>query len=239
MVWLLEKQIEELKKRVTKQGWYVEDTIRLVAVAFKERKPDLAEQVAPHYWEIFNAHLDIVKFSQVVSASFAPHGWSLRFVFGSVLISKALLDIADRVQGISVNASELVKEPELSQSSLITEMFSFAQRMLRKALRIYVDQNIEVGATVCSQNSFIERMYEKFREEVISVMKDNGRFVRRGALLLDIARATKEVSDFSVQIIETTLYIQTARFHKCYGSELREFLIDEFKELARTPEGYF
>lgn len=238
MTWLLEQQLDELKKQVTKQGWYVEDTLRLTAEAIRERNAEAGSLVKSHFWDIFNTYLDIVGFSQVISASFGPQGKHLRFVFGSVLISKALLDIAERLDDIAEITSRLLKEPELSQSVTLGEMFSLAQRMLRKALRIYVDQNVEGAASVCSQDSFVDRAYERLRDELTSIMKENGRLVSRGVLLLEIARAIGEVSDFAVQIIEVTFYIQRGKFHRCFGNELREFSLADFKEMVRDSEGF-
>uniref|UniRef100_A0A7C4W309 Phosphate uptake regulator PhoU n=1 Tax=Fervidobacterium thailandense TaxID=1008305 RepID=A0A7C4W309_9BACT len=229
MRWLLQERTEELKKKVTKQGWYVEDTLRLTLEAFKERNPELVCRISEQYWDAYNTYLEVLKDAQLISVSLSPHGYYLRLVFGSVVVSKVLLDISNRLNDIAENISNLVREPDLNLSALLPEMFTFAQKMLRKALRIYVDQNIEGAAAVCAQDAYIDRMFEKFANEVIEVMKENGRLVRRGTLLIDIARAIEEISDFAVQIIEATHYIVTAKFYKCEGDNLSEFSLEYFK----------
>lgn len=229
MKWLLQERAEELKKKVTKQGWYVEDTLRLTLEAFKERNPELVGRISEQYWDVYNTYLEVLKEAQLISVSLSPHGYHLRFVFGSVIVSKILLDISNRLNDIAENIVHLVREPELNLSALLPEMFSFAQKMLRKALRIYVDQNIEGSAAVCAQDAYIDRAYEKFTNEVIELMKENGRLVKRGTLLIDIARAIEEISDFAVQIIEATHYIITAKFYKCEGDDLVEFSLEYFK----------
>ncbi|HOM73510.1 MAG TPA: phosphate uptake regulator PhoU [Fervidobacterium sp.] len=226
---MIKDKSEELKKMVTKQGWYVEDLLRITAESFKERNSDLAKQIKHDYWDIYDSYLEILNFSQVLLGTFAPNSYYLRFTSGSVIVSKILLDITDRLKDIAENIICLVKEPEINQSIMLPEMFAFSQKMLRKSLRIYVDQNIEGAVGVCMQDAKIDEAYGGFKGEIIRIVQDNPRLINRGSMLLDISRAIEEISDFAVQIIETTYYILTARHYKCYEDELHEFSLELFK----------
>lgn len=229
MKWLVEENLEELKKSVIKEGWYVEDLLRITTEAFKERNSGLARQVEEEYWEIYNEYLSILNFSQIVVATCNPSGYQLRFIFGSVLISKILLDISTRLKDIASDINLLVKEPELNQSIMLPEMFSFAQKMLRKSLRIYVDQNLEGASGVCAQDATMDGMFSKFNDDIIRIIQDNPRLVRRGLLLMDISKALEEISDFSTQIIEVNFYVLTGKYHTCFNDELQPFSLELFK----------
>ncbi len=228
--WMVTDKSEELKKMVTKESWYVEDILRITAESFKERNTDLAKQVKHDYWDVYDAYLEILDFSQVLLGTFAPNSYYLRFISGSVIVSKILLDITDRLKDIAENIIYLVKEPEINQSIMLPEMFSFSQKMLRRSLRIYVDQNIEGAAGVCTQDAKIDEAYSSFKEEIIRIVQDNPRLINRGSMLLDISRSIEEISDFATQIIETTCYILMAKHYKCYDDELHEFSLEIFDE---------
>ncbi|MCX7653134.1 MAG: phosphate uptake regulator PhoU [Fervidobacterium sp.] len=229
MKWLTKDNVEELKKLIIKEGWYVEDLLRITAEAFKERNIELAKQVEDEYWDVYNEYLEILNYSQVIVGLCNPNGYDLRFVFGSALISKILLDIGKRLKDIVFDIKQLVREPELNQSVMLPEMFSFSQKILRRALRIYVDQNLEGASGVCSQDSIIDGMFAKFNDDIIKIIQDNPRLVRRALLLMDISKALEELSDFSVQIIEVTYYILTGKYHTCYNDLLQPFSIEIFK----------
>lgn len=229
MKWLAKVNLEELKKLIIKEGWYVEDLLRVTTEAFKERNSELAKQVEQDYWEVYDEYLAIINSSQIVVATCSPSGYDLRFIFGSVLISKILLDISTRLKDIAVDINLLVKEPEINQSIMLPEMFSFAQRMLRRALRIYVDQNLEGASGVCSQDATMDGMFSKFNDDIIRIIQDNPRLVKRGLLLMDISKALEEISDFSVQIIEVTFYVVTGKYLTCFNDSLQPFSLEAFK----------
>jgi len=229
MKWLTEGNLEELKKSVIKEGWYVEDLLRITTEAFKERNNELAKQIEDEYWEVYDEYLSILNSSQIIVATCNPSGYDLRFIFGSVLISKILLDISTRLKDIASDINLLIREPELNQSIMLPEMFSFAQKMLRKALRIYVDQNLEGASGVCSQDATMDGMFTKFNDDIIRIIQDNPRLVRRGLLLMDISKALEEISDFSVQIIEVTFYVLKGTYHTCFNDNLQPFSLELFR----------
>ncbi|MFN3328001.1 MAG: phosphate signaling complex PhoU family protein, partial [Fervidobacterium pennivorans] len=231
MKWLTEINTSEIKKVVIKEGWYVEDLLRITHQAFRDRDIELAQKVEQDYWKVYNEYLSIVNNSQIIIAMCAPTGYSLRFVFGSTLISKILLDISTRLKDIASDITELVKEPDVSKSIMLPDMFLFAQKMLRKALRVYVDQNIEGASGICTQDSVMDQMFLNFNEEIIRLIQDNPRVIRRGLLLMDISKALEEISDFSVQIIEITHYILTGKYYTCYNDNLQLFSFELFTNL--------
>lgn len=229
MKWLIETNINEMKKILTKEAWYVEDLLRLTMEAFKERNLELAKKVKNQYWDIYEEYLNILNFSQTIVGTSNPSGYELRFIFGSVLVAKVLLDISSRLKDIAEDIENLVKEPELNQSIMLPEMFSFAQKMLRKALRIYVDQNTEGAYGICNQDEVMDKMFEKFQEDITTIIQNNPRLIKRGLILLDISKVLEEISDFAVQIIEITFYILTGNYYTCYNNELQQFSVGNFK----------
>ncbi|MGC8819526.1 MAG: phosphate signaling complex PhoU family protein [Fervidobacterium sp.] len=231
MKWIVEKSIGELKKAVTKEAWYVEDILRLTSEAFKERKIETAKIVEERCWDVYNEYLNIVRGSQIIVGTCNPEGYALRFLFGSVLVSKILLDASSRLKDISDDIKMLVKEPEMNQSAMVPEMFSFVQKMMRRALRVYVDQNIEGAQGICSQDAFMDEMFLKFKDEIITLIQNNPRVVKRGLLLMDISKALEEICDFAVQIIEITFYILTGKNYTCYGHQFQLFSVDVFKSM--------
>ncbi|MFN3691642.1 MAG: phosphate signaling complex PhoU family protein [Fervidobacterium sp.] len=231
MKWLTEINTSEIKKAVIKEGWYVEDLLRITYQAFRDRDIELAQKVEHDYWKVYNEYLSIVNNSQIIIAMCTPTGYNLRFVFGSTLISKILLDISTRLKDIACDITELVKEPDVSKSIMLPDMFLFAQKMLRKALRVYVDQNIEGASGICNQDSVMDQMFLNFNEEIIRLIQDNPRVIRRGLLLMDISKALEEISDFSVQIIEITHYILTGKYYTCHNDNLQLFSFEAFTNL--------
>lgn len=231
MKWLTEINTSEIKKIIIKEGWYVEDLLRITHEAFRDRNKTLAQKVEQDYWKVYNEYLTTVNNSQIIIAICAPTGYELRFIFSSTLISKILLDIGTRLKDISSDIIELVKEPDVSQSIMLPEMFVFAQKMLRKALRVYVDQNIEGASGICTQDFVMDQMFNKFNEEIIKLIHVNPRLIKRGLLLMDISKALEEISDFSVQIIELTYYILTGNYCTCLNDNLQLFSLETFTNL--------
>ena len=86
MKWMVTDKSEELKKMVTKESWYVEDILRITAESFKERNTDLAKQVKHDYWDVYDAYLEILDFSQVLLGTLAPNSYYLRLISGSVIV---------------------------------------------------------------------------------------------------------------------------------------------------------
>ncbi|AFG34537.1 phosphate uptake regulator [Fervidobacterium pennivorans DSM 9078] len=231
--WIIKEKLEELKKYVVKEGWYVEDIFQNCSVAFRERNDVIAKEVNNNYWDVYNEYLMILEFSQQLFGMFTPDKRDLRFISGSVIIAKILLDIAARLRDIASDIMDLVKEPDINQSISIPDMFRFSQRMLRKSLRVYVDQNLEGAAAICAQDAQIDESYSKFNEEIVRLIQDNPRVVKRALILMDISKGLEEISDYSVQIIEVTHFIITGKYYTCYKDSLKEFSLELFKDLSQ------
>ncbi|MGC9771475.1 phosphate uptake regulator, PhoU [Fervidobacterium changbaicum] len=232
MKWIINEKLEELKKYVVKEGWYVEDIFQSCAVAFRERSETLAKEVNKSYWDVYNEYLMILDFSQQLFGMFTPDKRDLRFISGSVIVAKVLLDIADRLRDIASDIINLTKEPDINQSISIPDMFKFSQRMLRKSLRVYVDQNLEGSAAICSQDAQIDESHAKFKDEIVRLIQDNPRVVKRALMLMDISKGLEEISDYSVQIIEVTHFILTGKYYTCYKDLLKEFSLEIFKDFS-------
>ncbi|MFN3328978.1 MAG: PhoU domain-containing protein, partial [Fervidobacterium pennivorans] len=112
MKWIIKEKLEELKKYVVKEGWYVEDIFQNCSIAFKERNDIIAKEVNNNYWDVYNEYLMILEFSQQLFGMFTPDKRDLRFISGSVIIAKILLDITDRLRDIASDILDLVKEPD-------------------------------------------------------------------------------------------------------------------------------
>ncbi len=213
--WIVKEEISEIRKKITKLGWIVEDMYMKTSTAFKNRDQDLAFKLSDEFWNVYNLYIEIFDNIQVLFGTFVLRDYELRFLTGSLVISENLMNIARECQNMNELIVEMTKEPELYQSALLPNIMISAQKMLRKSLRMYIDENIEGSVKSCEQAVEIELMYEKLRNDLNEYIKLNPKVLKRGLILMDIAKSVLSTVEDSIEIIENSFYILTGEHKKC------------------------
>ncbi len=228
--WILSEEISELRKKITKLGWVVEDMYMKTTTAFKNRDQDLAYNLVDEFWDIYNLYIEIFDYIQTIFGTFTLRDYELRFLTGSLVVSENLMNIARECQNMNELIIQMTKEPELYQNALLPNMMVSAQKLLRKALRMYIDENLEGSVHSCEQALELEILYEKFRNDLSEYIKLNPKVLKRGLILMDIAKSVVSTADDSIEIMENSFYILTGEHKKCNKGKFEPV---EFEKMRR------
>jgi phosphate transport system protein len=220
---LLSDRVEEFKKGVLKAGWFIEKMFRNSISALVERNESLAKEVIADEEVVDQMEVEIQEKAMEILGLFSPIGKPLLTVTAGIRVAELIENIADKCHDIAKNVLELMEEPPLKPLEDIPNMANQTSEMLKFALRMFADVNVEKSFEVCRMDSKVDDLYEKVREELLLYMMESPKYVKRALLLLEIAGHIEIIADYATNIVEVSVYMVQGEPYKCYHDELLLF----------------
>jgi phosphate transport system protein len=214
---LLERELDILRDRLLLMGGETELALQRAMHALVQRDSDAANQVLENDRVIDRMELEIDRLSVEVLALRRPVAKELRAVISIGKITPILERIADHASSIARAALELTDEPELKTFGELEEMSERAAEMLQAALDAFTSNDSERARSLIGQDEEIDRIYERFFDDLMMEMSRDNSKATRLARLLFVAKNLERIGDYVKDICELTVYMREAVFIKHAG----------------------
>ena len=134
----LQREIENLKKKLLNLGAIVESTVRDATLSIETQDNKLAQKIIDNDINIDNIEVEIEEDCLKILALHQPVAIDLRFIVAVLKINNDLERIGDLAVNVAERAIFLADKPRIDMSSDLVEMARNAQSMLKNSLPGFV-----------------------------------------------------------------------------------------------------
>lgn len=203
----LERQIDDLKKRILTLSAVVEESFHQAIHSLEEMDTSLAEAVIERDVEVNEMEVDLEEECLKILALHQPVAIDLRFIVSVLKINNDL----ERISDLSVNIAQRTRGlAALKPAPIPFALFEMADKvesMLKKSLDSLVNLDMELAREVCRLDDEVDAMHK----DNYGLVKDQ---IRRQPEQLDalieylsLSRHLERIADLTTNIAEDVLYM--------------------------------
>ena len=203
----LQKEIENLKKRLLSLGAMVENAVREATLSIEKRDVSLANKVIEEDEEIDQTEVDIEEECLKILALHQPVAIDLRFIVAVLKINSDLERIGDLAVNIAERAVFLAGQPKVNVSLGLVEMAHGTQAMLKKSLDALVNLDAALAHDVCVSDDEVDAMNRQMYLKVQDAILKNPEQIASLIHLLSASRHLERIADHATNIAEDVIYM--------------------------------
>ena len=167
----LQREIENLKKKLLALGARIETSVRDAALSIEQQDADLAQKVIDNDIEIDHTEVEVEEDCLKILALHPPVAIDLRFIVAVLKINNDLERIGDLAVNVAERAVFLASRPKVNISSDLLDMAKSAQSMLKESLDALINHDAELAHKVCASDDVVDQMnrqmYLKVQEAIL------------------------------------------------------------------------
>ncbi|HAO19729.1 MAG: phosphate transport system regulatory protein PhoU [Desulfobacteraceae bacterium IS3] len=203
----LQRELENIKKRILSLGALVEDRVRLAVKSIKSRNTSEAEQIINLDHEIDEIEVEIEEECLKILALHQPVAVDLRFLVAVIKINNDLERIADEAVNIAYRVKTIAKNKDCNFIFDYTMMAEKAKTMLRMSLDSLVHLDTDMAMKVCLMDdevdAFCSRAYEQLKESIRQMPDKVGILIN----MFLVSRHLERIGDHATNIAEEVIYL--------------------------------
>lgn len=202
-------ELDELKKDLLKMGTLVEEAIFKAVKSLAQKDSELAQQVIDHDDMVDAMELEIERNCLSLIALQQPIAGDLRLIGTALKIITDLERMGDHASDIAKTTIRLEGQPLIKPLVDIPRMAETAQRMVRDALRAYVDADPQAALEMIRADDEIDHLYSQIFRELLLIMMQDPRTITQATQLLFVASHLERIADHATNVGEWTIYMVT------------------------------
>jgi len=203
----LQREIEQLKKKILALGATVENSVREAVDAVERRDIQLAEKVIRRDNEIDQLEVDLEEDCLKILALHQPVAIDLRFIVAVLKINNDL----ERIGDLSVNMAERAQMFGTSPHVLIpfdlVTISEKTQQMLRLSLDSLVNLDASAARDVCRMDDEVDRANRQTYGLVKDAIRTHTEQVDVHIAYLSVSRYLERIADHATNIAEDVIYM--------------------------------
>ncbi|MBN1846104.1 MAG: phosphate signaling complex protein PhoU [Sedimentisphaerales bacterium] len=203
----LQREIDNLKKKILNLGALVESRVRKATLSIQNRNPDLARDVIETDLEIDYVEVDVEEECLKILALHQPVAVDLRFIIAVLKINNDLERIGDLAVNIAERALYLVSQPPLGVSLDFVGMARRVQRMLKNSLDALVNFSASLAKEVCLDDDEVDAMNRQMYLSVQQGIRSQPQRVEPLIHMLSVSRHLERIADHATNIAEDVIYM--------------------------------
>jgi len=203
----LQKELEEIKKRILALGAMVEERVRMAIKAIKDWDADLAEEILRRDYEIDELEIEVEEECLKILALHQPVAVDLRFIIAVIKINNDLERIGDEAVNIGNRVQAIAKRQRLQLSFDYTVMAEKAASMLHMSLDALVNLDIDLAFKVLTMDDEVDRMQRETYDRIKEFMKHEPEASGYLINLYTMSRHLERVADHSTNIAEEVIHL--------------------------------
>ena len=200
-------QLEDLRNKLLGLAGKVELEIATSMRALQERDTALAEQVISSDREVNRLEVEIDKACQRLLVLRQPAASDLRFITTALKIVVDLERIGDLAVNIAERAIDLNQSPPLKPVHDLTRLAELCQKQVRAALDAFVEGDAAKAELVIKQDLLIDALYHNLFNELLALMMEDPRNIRRANSILFVAKHLERLGDHATNVAEMVIYM--------------------------------
>lgn len=207
----LEREVENLKKKIFSLSTIVEESVSRAVKSIGERDASLAERVIEADHEIDQMEIDVEEECLKILALHQPVAIDLRFIIVVLKMNNDLERIGDLAVNIAERSLSLSLSPGLPKQEVLLDFIKLmaqkAKSMLRKSLDALVNLDANLAREVCASDDEVDELYRNMFNQVRDGIKRNLEQVDYYLQLLGVSRHLERIADHATNISEDVMYM--------------------------------
>lgn len=200
-------QLDGLRNKLLSLGGKVETEVATAMRALSERDSKLAEAVISADREVNRLEVEIDEACRRLLVLRQPAASDLRFITTALKIVVDLERIGDLAVNVAERAIDLNQGPPLRPVHDLNKLAELCQRQVRAALDAFVDGNVAKAEAVIKDDDLIDSVYHNLFNELLALMMEDPRNIRRANSLLFIAKHLERLGDHATNVAEMVIYM--------------------------------
>tara|TARA_B110000858_G_scaffold198281_1_gene263706 strand:+ start:10087 stop:10740 length:654 start_codon:yes stop_codon:yes gene_type:complete len=204
----LQRDLDQLKKEILQLGNMVETAITNAILSFKDRRPELAEQVINNESQIDNKEVLIEEECLKILALHQPVAMDLRFIVAVLKVNNDLERMGDFAANIAKRALFLSGEKPIPSPAAFTEiMSSNIQTMVRNSLDSIVKLDVDLARSVIAMDNEVDDINRQMYVEFQTLVEKDPSTIKRALGLLSTSRYLERIADLATNIAEDVIFM--------------------------------
>lgn len=203
----LQKEIENLIKRLVSLSARVEENVLLSLKVLENRDGKLARKVIKIDGEIDRDEIDIEEECLKILALHQPVAIDLRYIIAALKINNDLERIGDLAVDIAEHVLMILDEPQVPQRFNLNPIFQKVASMLEKSLDSIVNLNADLAVEVLKADDEVDLMNKQFEKAVLQVIKKYPEQIQVLLQYVYISRRLERIADHATNIAEDVIYL--------------------------------
>lgn len=205
----IDRQLEHLEDNLVKMSLLSESAIKKAMEALLKRDRELAKEVIKEDGDIdrFNRQIEddsfrILLLDSPVAGDFLRVSASLKMITDLERIGDYAVDIAEEVVTFP-------DEPYIKELADIPEMGEAAIALVHKAVRGFINRDIESARSLAKDDDKIDSLFLKVKRDLLHSIKEKEENADQAIILMMIAKYLERIGDHAVNIGEWVDYGET------------------------------
>ena len=202
-----ELELKELRDKLLAMGGKVEAAIAGSVRAITERDAELAERVKANDAEVNRLEVEIDGSCRRLLALRQPAASDLRFITTALKIVTDLERMGDLAVNIAERALDLAQAPPLRPLHDLSALADLSEAQLKRALDAFVEKDPAKAEEVMRGDEVLDALYLKIFNELLAVMMEDSRAIRRATALMFAAKQLERFGDHAINLAEMVVYM--------------------------------
>lgn len=203
----LQREIENLKRKILSLGARVEKAVREAMRSIEARDAALARKIMEEDIQIDQMEVEVEEECLKILALHQPVAIDLRFIVAVLKINNDLERIGDLAVNIAERSSFLAGQPQVHVSFDFAQMSEKTEAMLNKSLDALVNLSSELAHEVCSSDDVIDNMNRQVYLKVQDALAEHPSHTTSLIHLLSVSRHLERIADHATNIAEDVIYM--------------------------------
>ena len=203
----LQREIENLKRKLLALGARVETSVRDATLSIEERNAVLAQKIIDNDINIDNSEIEIEEDCLKILALHQPVAIDLRFIVAVLKINNDLERIGDLAVNMAERAVFLATQPKVNIPIDLVDTARNTQSMLKQSLDALINHDVKLAHEVCKNDDVVDQknrqMYLKVQEAILKNPEQISALIH----LLSASRHLERIADHATNIAEDVIYM--------------------------------
>ncbi|WP_061214210.1 phosphate signaling complex protein PhoU [Syntrophomonas wolfei] len=200
-------EMEKLKEEILKMGRLLEEQLYKAVKSLVEKNLELAREVIAHDDLIDQMEMDIEKKSLGILALKQPMASDLRLIGTALRIIVDIERMADHAEDIAHLTIDLYDQVYIKPLIDIPRMAAIVQKMLEKALKAFVNHDVNLAMSLIPLEEEIDNLYDQIFRELLSYMMQDPKNIPQATSLLLVAGHIERIGDHATNLAEMVVYL--------------------------------
>ena len=202
-----ELDLAELRKALLTMGARIEAAIAQSIEALTDRDSTMAWAVIHNDAEVNRLEVDVDERCRKILALRQPAASDLRLITTALKIVTDLERCGDIAVNIAERVIDLNEAPQMPPSNSLPRLAELAQAQLKRALVAFVGADVDLALTVLAGDEMLDALFLKQFNELLALMMEDARFIRRATALMSIGKHLERVGDHATNVAEMVIYM--------------------------------
>ena len=203
----LQRELENLKKRILSLGAMAEESVRMAIEAFETRDRELAIKIIEADRKIDEAEVELEEECLKILALHQPVAVDLRFINAVTKINNDLERVGDEAVNIAERVANIAGKPPVEVPFEYSTMAEKSEAMLRESLDALVNLDADLAYKVCLSDDEVDEINRDIYDKIKEVIKAHPDRVAYLINLLLISRHLERIADHATNIAEEVIYM--------------------------------